>query len=79
MEAAAHGLAVHAERGDEVWDRDPQSDAILCRPCNILFVGGPTHIVPEPSPHVQHESTFVMTEDGPVQLSDVVLPPNAVP
>ena len=30
-------------------------------------------------PHVQHESTFVMTEDGPVQLSDVVLPPNAVP
>jgi hypothetical protein len=41
---------------------------------------GFAHLVPDSTPaHVQHESTFVMTEDGPVQLSDVVLPPNAVP
>ena len=41
---------------------------------------GFAHLVPDSTPaHVQHESTFVMTEDGPVQLSDLVLAPNAVP
>src|ERR1019366_8312171 len=41
---------------------------------------GFAHLVPDSTPaHVQHGSTFVMTEDGPVQLSDLVLAPNAVP